>query len=32
MKTFPACQCIHVDTGAECRKALKDAGYHVTGE
>lgn len=32
MKVFPACQCIHVDTGAECRKALKDAGYHVTGE
>jgi len=32
MKTFPACQCIHVDTGAEARKALHDAGYHLREE
>ena len=27
--TFPACQCIHVDTGLEARKAIRDAGYHL---
>ena len=28
-KTFPACQCIHVDTGLEARKAILAAGYHL---
>ena len=32
MKTFPACQCIHVDTGKEARAALISAGYHVLNE
>lgn len=32
MKTFPACKCIHVDTGAEARRALVDAGYHLLEE
>ncbi len=27
--TFPACQCIHVDTGLEARKAILNAGYHL---
>lgn len=27
--TFPACQCIHVDTGLEARKAILAAGYHL---
>ena len=28
--TFPACQCVHVDTGAEARAALQAYGKHVT--
>ena len=28
-KTFSACQCIHVDTGLEARKAILAAGYHL---
>ena len=27
--TFPACQCIHVDTGIEARRAIQAAGYHL---
>lgn len=27
--TFSACQCIHVDTGLEARKAILAAGYHL---
>ena len=32
MKTFPACQCIHVDTGAEARASLVACGYHLLNE